>query len=196
MTTKVFRDNIFPKHVADLLSVMHLMVFDGTDGEEDYATYLSIEQKECIALGLALYYQCSHCINHHTKILAKIRKSKPESIIKNMSSIILFLRTDLRYVTPQEQDRWKLAWDQFTHKLYLKRGGQKPNDKITPYLIGLAIGISRDDDFLINFLGEYVKNHYPFDFKPILGELESVVIFMKAATSKNRIADKLEQLLN
>ena len=190
MSNKVFQDTVFPKHVADLMSLMYAIVFDGTDGEEDFETYLTIEQKECIALGLAIYYQCDHCISHHARLLSKIRKIKTESLMKNMTSIILFLRTDLRYVTIQEQNRWKQAWDQFAHKLYLKRG-----DKITPYLTGLSIGMARNDGFLIEFFGDYVKNHYPENTKEIFGELESVVIFMKGAISKNRIANKLESLL-
>lgn len=190
MSNKVFQDTVFPKHVADLMSLMHLVVFQNTDGEESFDTYLTIEQKECVALGLAIYYQCDHCILHHSKLLSKIRKIKTESLMKNMASIILFLRTDLRYVTIQEQNRWKQAWDQFAHKLYLKRG-----DKITPYLTGLAIGMARNDDFLIEFFGNYVKNYYTENTKEIFGELESVVLFMKSAVSKNRIANKLEKLL-
>lgn len=190
MSNKVFQDTVFPKHVADLMSVMFSVVFDGNDGEESFETYLTIEQKECVALSLAIYYQCDHCIIHHSKLLSKIRKIKTESLMKNMASIILFLRTDLRYVTIQEQNRWKQAWDQFAHKLYLKRG-----DRISPWLIGLSIGISRADDFFIEFFGNYVKEHYPEHTKEIFGELESVVIFMKGVISKNRIANKLEKLL-
>ena len=50
MSNKVFQDTVFPKHVADLMSLMYAIVFDGTDGEEDFETYLTIEQKECIIL--------------------------------------------------------------------------------------------------------------------------------------------------
>ena len=32
--------------------------------------------------------------------------------------------------------------------------------------------------------------------RPAIGELESIVIFMKAAASKNRVADKLESLFD
>ena len=55
--------------------------------------------------------------------------------------------------------------------------------------------MARDDWFLIEFFGNYVKNYYPENTKEIFGELESVVIFMKAAVSKNRKANKLELLL-
>ena len=66
-----------------------------------------------------------------------------------------------------------------------------------PYLIGLAIGMARNDEFLINFCGAEVNNYYKekeIDVRSAIGELESVVIFMKAAVSKNRIVDKVEQL--
>lgn len=109
MSNKVFQDTIFPKHMADLFSLIYLVVFQNTDGEEDFETYLTIEQKECVALSLAIYYQCDHCISHHARLLSKIRKIKTESLMKNMTSIILFLRTDLRYVTIPEQNRWKIA---------------------------------------------------------------------------------------
>ena len=190
MSNKIFQDNVFPKHISDIMSLLHLVVFEGNDGNEEFETYLTIEQKECVALGLALYYQCGHCILHHSKILSKLRKVKPEQLMKNMASIILFLRTDLRGVTLIEQNRWKQAWEQFAHKLSLKRG-----DKISPWLIGLAIGIARDDDFLIKFMGDNVLNYFVENTREILGELEAVVIFMKSAVSKNRIADKLELLL-
>ena len=191
MNNKIFQDAVFPKHVADLMSVLHMLVFDGHDGEEEFETYLTIEQKECVALGLALYYQCGYCIDYHSRILCKLRKVKSESLMKNMASIILFLRTDLRCVTIAEQTRWKQAWEQFAHKLYLKRG-----NKLSPWLIGLAIGIARADNFLIDFMGSYVTSYYIENTREILGELEAVVIYMKAAVSKNRIADKLENLLN
>ena len=194
MSSKVFRDNVFPKHVSDLMTIMHMMVFNGTDGEETWDTYLSLDQKECVALGLAIYYQCDHCIDHHSKALSRIRKISSDQFIKNMNSMILFLRTDLRTVTEQEYVRWLEAWDQFAHKLSLKRG-----ENLTPYLIGLAIGIARDDKLLIEIFGKHVAKklkHQKINPQAAIGELESVVIFMKAAVSKNRVANKIEKILN
>jgi AhpD family alkylhydroperoxidase len=153
---------------------------------------LSFEQKECVALGLALYYQCQHCIVHHTKALARVGKAEPETITRNMNSIILFLRTDTGRITASEKTRWIQAWQGFSVKISMRR-----TDKITPYLIGLAIGMARDDEFLIQFCGDEVKRHFEAqgqDARAVIGELESVVIFMKAAASKNRVADKVEQL--
>ena len=194
MSSKVFKDNVFPTHISDLMTIMHMMVFNGTDGEETWDTYLSLDQKECVALGLAIYYQCDHCIDYHAKALSRIRKISSDQFIKNMNSMILFLRTDLRTVTEQEYVRWLEAWDQFAHKLSLKRG-----ENLTPYLIGLAIGIARDDKLLIEIFGKHVAKklkHQKINPQAAIGELESVVIFMKAAVSKNRVANKIEKILN
>ena len=194
MSSKVFKDNVFPTHISDLMTIMHMMVFNGTDGEENWDTYLSLDQKECVALGLAIYYQCEHCIEYHAKALSRIRKISSDHFIKNMNSMILFLRTDLRNVTEPEQTRWLEAWDQFAHKLSLKRG-----ENLTPYLIGLAIGIARDDKLLIEIFGKHVTKklkNQKINPQAAIGELESVVIFMKAAVSKNRVANKIEKILN
>jgi AhpD family alkylhydroperoxidase len=195
MSSKVFKDNVFPRHISDLMSLMHMAVFDGTDGEEVWPTYLTLEQKECVALGLALYYQCSHCIDHHTKALRRVgKKLDPDTMSKNMNAIILFLRPDISRITESEKQRWMQAWHAFSVKIALQRG-----DRITPYLIGLAIGMARDDLFLIEFCGVEVKKllaEHNIDSRAAIGELESVVIFMKAAASKNRIAHKVEVLFN
>ncbi|MEK7991290.1 MAG: hypothetical protein VSS52_009815 [Thiotrichaceae bacterium] len=191
MSSKVFKDNVFPRHVSDLMNLMHMVVFSGTDGEEKWDTYLPLEQKECVALGLALYYQCGHCIEHHSKALCKMGKVEEAVLSKNMNSIILFLRTDTSRITATEKTRWMQAWQEFSVKIAMNR------DKATPYLIGLAIGMARDDDFLIQFCGSEVSkilSTQNIDIRSAIGELESIVIFMKAAASKNRIANKVEEL--
>jgi AhpD family alkylhydroperoxidase len=192
MSSSVFKDRVFPKHISDLMGLMHMMVFDGTDGEEHWDTFLTFEQKECVALSLAQYYQCEHCIEHHTKALARIRNVAPETLSKNMSSMILFLRTDLSRIGDVERTRWMQAWEQFALKIAIKRG-----DQATPYLIGLAIGMARDDAYLIDLCGGEVKRIFEekgVDPRLVIGELESVVIFMKAAASKNRIVPKVEHI--
>ncbi len=192
MSSKVFQDNVFPRHVSDLMNLMYMVVFDGTDGEEKWTKHLSLDQKECIALGLALYYQCGHCIDHHFKAICRLGKIKDEALSKNMNSIVLFLRTDTGRISESEKVRWIQAWQDFSNKIAVERG-----DKALPHLIGLAIGLARDDDFLIQFCGTEVKNivsSQNLDPRAVIGELEALVIFMKAAASKNRVAHKLEQL--
>lgn len=192
MSSSVFKDKIFPKHVSDLMGLMHMIVFEGTDGEERWDTYLTYQQKECVALGLAQYYQCEHCIEYHTKALCRLGNVEQDTLSKNMNSMILFLRTEVSRIGESEKIRWMQAWQEFALKIALKRG-----DKATPYLVALAIGMARDDEFLMEFCGQEVKKIFEeigIDAKLVIGELESVVIFMKAAASKNRIVPKIAKL--
>ncbi len=194
MSSNIFKDKVFPRHISDIMTIMHMAVFEGTDGEEKWETYLTHKQKECVALGLGLYYQCEHCVEYHIKVLERLGHIKRDTFMKNMTSMILFLRVDVDRITEQEKNRWMHAWHEYATKVSLKSG-----DKVMPYLIGLAIGIARDDAFLINFCGTEVKQTYEkLNVEPrlVLGELEAVVVFMKAAASKNRIASKINQLVN
>lgn len=192
MSVKIFRDSIFPSHVSDLMNLMHMIVFNGSDGEEQWSTFLSLKQKECVALGLAQYYQCEHCISHHLKAAHRLEKTDKKTLTKNINSIILFLRIDTRTIGQSEKEQWIDSWQKFATKLSMISG-----DKATPNLIALAIGIARDDDFLIEFCGQEVNRLLSIqniDPRAAVGELESIVIFMKAAASKNRVAEKLELL--
>lgn len=192
MSSKVFKDLVFPSHVSDLMTVMHMMVFDGTDGDERWATFLTPQQKECVALGLALYYQCEHCIDYHTNVLIKIAGIERKVLSNNINSLILFLRTEVDRISQSEKARWVQAWHEYAAKVALKS-----KDEVRPYLIGLAIGMARDDRFLIDFCGREVKKRFEergVDARQAIGELESVVIFMKAAASKNRIVPKIEKI--
>lgn len=192
MSITLFQDNIFPRHISDLMNLMHMMVFNGTDGEEQWDTYLDLHQKECVALALAHYYQCDHCISHHLKAAKKLGKVETSTLQKNISSIILFLRIDTRAISKSEKESWINAWKRFSSKIVTTS-----NDAAIPYLIGLAIGIARNDDFLIDFCGNEIKKiliDQNLDVRPAIGELESIVIFMKAAASKNRVAEKLDVL--
>ena len=190
MSITIFQDNIFPRHVSDLMNLMHMMVFNGTDGEEKWDTYLDLRQKECIALALAQYYQCNHCVSHHLKAAKKLGKMDSSTLQENISQIILFLRIDTMAISQSEKEHWINAWKRFAHKIAVTSG-----DTATPYLIGLAIGIARDDEFLIDFCGKDIKQilkDQDIEVRPAIGELESIVIFMKAAASKNRVAEKLD----
>lgn len=193
MSSNVFKDRIFPRQASDIMSIMHLTVFEGTDGEERWKTYLTHKQKECVALSLGMYYQCEHCVDHHMRVLERLGHIKPDIFMKNMASIVLFLRVEVSRISEREKVRWMQAWQEFATKVSLKSG-----DKAVPYLIGLAIGMARDDEFLIEFCGSEIKKIFSEqDVDPclIIGELEAVVVFMKAASSKNRIVQKIARLV-
>jgi AhpD family alkylhydroperoxidase len=192
VSSTVFKDMVFPRHVSDLMTVMHMMVFDGTDGEERWDTYLTTHQKECVALGLAIYYRCEHCIDYHTKVMLRLGGMDENALSNNINSLILFLRTEVERIGEREKQRWIQAWHEYAAKVARKSG-----DESRPYLIGLAIGMARDDGFLIDFCGRMVRQRFEeagLDARQAIGELESVVIFMKAAASKNRIVPKIEDI--
>ena len=193
MSAEVFQDKIFPRHVSDLMNLMHMVVFNGTDGEEKWDKYFTLKQKEYVALGLAQYYQCEHCIDHHLSSLCKLEKTSRTTLCENVNSMILFLRIDTRTIGKQEKEHWIKAWKRFAKKVSIEG-----EDELLPYLIGLAIGMARNDPFLISFCGDEVcrgLRQSGVQVAPALGELEAVVIFMKAAVSKNRIVDKVAELL-
>lgn len=192
MSVKVFQHNIFPQHVSDLMNLMHMMVYTGTDGEEKWPTYLNLKQKEYISLGLSEYYQCDHCIEHHLGALCRLETLSRSSLSQNVYAMVLFLRIDTRDIGKAEKEHWIRAWQRFAQKV-----STGSDDQAMPYLIGLAIGIARDDEFLIGFCGKAVRDILTtqgVDAYAAIGELESVVIFMKAAASKNRVIEKVERL--
>jgi len=193
MSSKIFKDKTFPRHISDLINLMHMIVFTGTDGEEHWDTYLTLSQKEYISLGLAQYYQCDHCIDYHLASLCKLEENSKTSICKNVNSMVLFLRIDSHSIGASEKEHWIQSWKRFS-----KMVSVETRDENLPYFIGLAIGMARNDSFLIQFCGNELKQSLSgkdVDLRSIIGELEAVVIFMKAAVSKNRIVDKIESLL-
>jgi len=192
LSSKVFKDNVFPRHVADLMNLMHGIVFNGTDGEESWDTFIELRQKEYIALALAQYYQCEHCVNYHLSALLPLEKSSKTTLSENVNAMVLFLRIDTRQIGSAEKEHWVRSWKRFAYMVSLENG-----DAILPYLIGLAIGIARNDDFLIKFCGSEVKQallEQGGSMQATIGELEALVIFMKAAVSKNRIVNKIAEL--
>ena len=192
MSSKVFQDNIFPRHISDLMSLMHMVVFKGTDGEEKWQTYLDLKQKEYIALGLSQYYDCEHCVEHHLTALCELENIPRITLSENINAMVLFLRIDTRNIGIAEKQHWVKAWKRFSYMISLEN-----EDNLLPHLIGLAIGVARNDNFLIHFCGSEVKialTEQGADVRATIGELESLVIFMKAAASRNRVVDKIEML--
>lgn len=182
---------VIPNHIGDILNLFHSIVFEGSDGEETFPQYLTLEEKECISLALSVYYQCEECINYHSKVLCKIKNIKSEVLFKHIASMILFLRTDIEHISKIEHSRWIDTWEQLALKI-----NTKFNVKSVPFLVGFAIGISRNDAQFITLFGNMIKLYYPESMvDKIIGEIISVVIFMKAATSKNRVTERVKQLL-
>jgi hypothetical protein len=95
--------------------------------------------------------------------------------------VILFLRTSKTNVSPMEWDGWMESWRGFAGRVHHRH----------PCLacsVAYAVGIARADEYLMDMAFEPLRDLYP-DEPTLLGvirDIDRVVVFMKAATSKNR----------
>lgn len=176
----------------EVLQELHAHAFTGVPGESDPFT-LGILEREYIAYALALYYQCDHCQDHHGAAVAReLRRAKVADWPwrSTIEKIVLFTRTEKRWVSAAEWARWEHEWVRFTHVL----GNEHA---LVASHVALAIGIARADKDLITFAWSAVGAAYP-DPQRLLGMLRDVirvVVFMKAATSEFRVTQILKLLL-
>lgn len=107
--------------------------------------------------------------------------------------MILFLRIDTRSIGKLERNYWISVRQRFARKVFVEN-----DDAVMPYLNGLVIGITRNDEFPIDFCHREVNSILSvnnINVKSTIGELDSLVKFMKAAVSKSRVVNKLDSLL-
>lgn len=167
----------------DVLNELHAHAITGVPDESDPFILDELE-REYIAYALALYYQCDHCQVHHGKAIDRLREKAQtpawdwrEEFIKT----ILFLRTDRRNVSDAEWEGWLKAWRSFTAHVHYRHPG------LACY-VAYAIGIGRDDQLLMDLaFGSISTNNEDNDeLLGIVRDIDRLVVFMKAATSKNR----------
>ena len=167
----------------DVLNELHQIVFEGVPGETlPFET--TVLEREYIAYVLACYYQCDHCLSFHERAINRIRKEEKAldwNWKDDLISVTLFLHLDGRKLSPMEWERWVKAWRSYANRI----------DNRHPSLacfLAYAIGIARHDKHLMDLAFESInKAHIDNDcLKGIIRDIDSVVIFMKAATSKNR----------
>ncbi len=96
-------------------------------------------------------------------------------------SATLFLHLDGTKLSEMEWERWVKAWRSYAHRIDTKHPG------LACYL-GYAIGIARHDRHLMDLAFESISsgNEDNERLRGIIRDIDGVVIFMKAATSKNR----------
>ena len=95
--------------------------------------------------------------------------------------IILFLRTSRFNVSQLEWDGWIDSWRRFAGRLHARQPG-------LACCVAYAIGIARADEHLMDLSFESLGRLYEAD-ENLLGairDIDRLVVFMKAATSKNR----------
>jgi AhpD family alkylhydroperoxidase len=167
----------------DVLNELHQLVFTGVPGES--ATFeLTKLEREYIAFVLACYYQCAHCLDFHERaIIAERRKEQAADWAwkEELINATLFLHLDGRKLSAIEWQHWLKMWSEFAQPIHALHPG------LACY-IAYAIGIARNDHNLMDHafvsISEAVVDNSRL--KGIIRDIDGVVVFMKAATSKNR----------
>ncbi|AGA91156.1 hypothetical protein Thimo_2420 [Thioflavicoccus mobilis 8321] len=183
MPNQAVRESIQGQPFNEVLSELHAHTFSGAPGESDPFTLSELE-REYIAYALALYYQCDHCQQYHDRAVERMRAkagAAPWGWKEEFVKVILFLRTSRRNVSPMEWEGWILSWRGFAGRIHHRHPGLACG-------IAYAVGIARADENLMDLSFESLRRLYP-DGDTLLGvirDIDRVVVFMKAATSKNR----------
>ena len=167
----------------DVLNELHQLVFHGAPGESE-PFELTLLEREYIAFVLACYYQCGRCLEFHEHAIDVVRrkeKSPDWSWKEQLVNATLFLHLDGRKLSDLEWQHWLRAWADFAKQIHLQHPG------LAGYL-AYAIGIARHDknlmDHAFGSISASVEDNNRL--KGIVRDIDGVVIFMKAATSKNR----------
>ena len=158
-------------------------MFEGVPGETAPFELTNLE-REYIAYVLACYYQCGRCLDFHERAvnLARRKGKAPDWNWKDdLISATLFLHLDGTKLSAMEWDRWVSAWQAYAKRIDLKHPG-------LACCLAYAIGIARHDKYLMDLAFESISNANEDNerLKGIIRDIDGVVIFMKAATSKNR----------
>ena len=167
----------------DVLTELHAHVFTGVPGESD-PFVLSLLEREYLAYVLSCYYQCDHCQRHHARAIERERKAanaKPWDWQTELVKITLFLRVVCADVAAIEWQQWLQSWRLFARRIDFH------HPRLTCF-IAYTIGIARNDEDLMDLAFTSISNAHDDDetLKGIIRDIDRVVIFMKAATSKNR----------
>ncbi len=167
----------------DVLNELHQLVFEGVPGES-VPFELSQLEREYIAYLLAVYYQCEHCQVFHERAVrvARRKENAPEwGWQDELISATLFLHLDGRKLSAIEWQRWVKAWADFARRINARHAG------LADYL-AYAVGIARNDTSLMDHAFSYMSKSITDNdrLRGVVRDIDGVVIFMKAATSKNR----------
>lgn len=167
----------------DVLNELHQLVFTGVPGESDPFELTQLE-REYIAFVLACYYQCGRCLDFHERAVnvARRKENLPDWKWKEaLVNATLFLHLDGQKLSDLEWQHWLRAWSVFAKRIDSRHPG------LASYF-AYAIGIARHDKSLMDYAFCSISEIIEEDnrLKGIIREIDGVVIFMKAATSKNR----------
>ncbi len=177
------RQPVLGRAFNDVLTELHAHVFAGVPGESD-PFVLSMLEREYIAYVLACYYQCDHCQHHHARSIERERQlagARDWDWKKELVRTTLFLRTSKNEVSSVEWHEWEQSWHNFAKRI----DARHPS---AACYIAYAVGIARNDQALMDLAFNSISAALPDDetVKGTIRDIDRVVIFMKAATSKNR----------
>lgn len=183
MTGQAVRESIQGQPFNDVLNELHAHTFSGSPGESDPFTLSELE-REYIAYALAVYYQCDHCQTYHERVIERKRASaelQPWNWQGEFTKIVLFLRTSKSSVSAMEWGGWIESWRGFAGRIHHRHPGLACS-------VAYAIGIARADECLMDMAFESLRTLYPNEatLLGVVRDIDRVVVFMKAATSKNR----------
>ena len=167
----------------EVLNELHQIVFEGVPGETAPFVITHLE-REYIAYVLACYYQCGRCLEFHERavnIARRKEKSREWNWKDDLISVTLFLHLDGKKLSEMEWERWVKAWRSYATRIDNKHPG------LACYL-AYAVGIARHDKHLMDLAFQSISSAHEDNerLKGIIRDIDGVVIFMKAATSKNR----------
>jgi hypothetical protein len=167
----------------DVLNELHQLVFEGVPGESEPFELTPLE-REYIAYLLACYYQCGRCREFHERAVkvARRKEKAPEwSWRDELISATLFLHLDGRKLSDIEWQRWLKTWSEFAKRI------NRRHKNLASYL-AYAVGIARDDKSLMDYAFTAISGSIEDNsqLKGVIRDIDGVVVFMKAATSKNR----------
>ncbi len=167
----------------DVLNELHQLAFEGVPGESE-PFELTLLEREYIAYLLACYYQCGRCLEFHeraVKVARRKEKSPDWNWQDELISTTLFLHLDGRKLSDIEWQRWLKTWANFAKRI------DSHHDGLASYL-AYAVGIARNDTSLMNHAFACISASIEDNnrLKGVIRDIDGVVVFMKAATSKNR----------
>jgi AhpD family alkylhydroperoxidase len=167
----------------DVLNELHQHVFEGVPGESE-PFELTLLEREYIAYVLACYYQCEHCLVFHERAV-RVARRKQQSAEWNwqddLVSATLFLHLDGGKLSAIEWQRWLKTWQDFANRIDLR------HPCLASYL-AYAVGIARHDQNLMDHAFTSISASIEDNnrLRGVIRDIDGVVVFMKAATSKNR----------
>ena len=167
----------------DVLTELHQLVFEGVPGESE-PFELTLLEREYIAYVLACYYQCEHCLTFHDRAIRVARRKAKSADWKWQDELIsatLFLHLDGGKLSAIEWQHWMTKWVEFAQRIDLH------HPCLASYL-AYAVGIARHDKNLMDHAFTSISASIEENdrLKGVIRDIDGVVVFMKAATSKNR----------